>query len=237
MTQDARQPGRPLEGFFLVDEGRRVVGWSPGAGAILGPAADEAVGKPCHEITQALRVRDPLPCGPSCQALEAARRGRTTLCLLRWRHTLGTWSLLHEPLHTRWGFFVLHRIRDVSLEVISLRFLRRVVETLHEEIDEIRLARAVAFTDQVSLTRRERQVLSLLAEGLDTRGIATRLGLSYFTSRNYVQNVLAKLDAHNRVEALLTAQRLGLVPARSPADEDDVEFPAPPPSRPRPRRS
>ncbi|MDR7598297.1 MAG: LuxR C-terminal-related transcriptional regulator, partial [Armatimonadota bacterium] len=50
-----------------------------------------------------------------------------------------------------------------------------------------------------------------LARGLPTRAIAERLSISYYTARNYVQSLLSKLDAHNRVEVVVAAQRLGLL--------------------------
>ena len=62
-----------------------------------------------------------------------------------------------------------------------------------------------------ALTPREREVLRLLAEGCDTKSIAGRLGLSVHTARDHVQNVLEKLDAHSRFEAVRRAGELGLV--------------------------
>lgn len=62
-----------------------------------------------------------------------------------------------------------------------------------------------------ALTPRERQVLGLLAEGCDSKGIATRLGLSVHTARDHVQSVLEKLGSHSRIEAVIRAGELGLV--------------------------
>lgn len=62
-----------------------------------------------------------------------------------------------------------------------------------------------------TLTPREREVLRLLAEGCDSKRIATRLGLSIHTARDHVQSVLEKLDSHSRIEAVLRAGELGLV--------------------------
>jgi DNA-binding NarL/FixJ family response regulator len=61
------------------------------------------------------------------------------------------------------------------------------------------------------LTARERQVLDLLDTGLDAASIAERLFISRNTARNYVQNVLVKLGAHSKVEALAIARREGLL--------------------------
>lgn len=61
------------------------------------------------------------------------------------------------------------------------------------------------------LTRRERDVLGLLADGLDARAMAKSLGISVNTCRGYVKSLLLKLDAHTQLEAVVTATNLGLV--------------------------
>lgn len=74
--------------------------------------------------------------------------------------------------------------------------------------------RAAVPESGASLTSRERDVLSLMGEGLDNKTIAGRLGLSLTTVRGYVQDVLRKLGAHSKLEAVVIASRTGLMPAR-----------------------
>ena len=62
-----------------------------------------------------------------------------------------------------------------------------------------------------SLTERERDVLRLLGEGRDTRVIAAELGITFHTARGYVKSILQKLDSHTQLEAVVTAQRIGLL--------------------------
>ena len=61
------------------------------------------------------------------------------------------------------------------------------------------------------LTPREREVLGLLAQGQSKEAIAQRLFLSANTVRNHIQNILGKLGAHSRLEAVATATREGLI--------------------------
>jgi DNA-binding NarL/FixJ family response regulator len=61
-----------------------------------------------------------------------------------------------------------------------------------------------------SLTTRETEVLALLREGLRNSEIAAQLKVSENTVEFHVRNVLAKLAARNRVEAVTHAQRMGL---------------------------
>jgi DNA-binding NarL/FixJ family response regulator len=60
------------------------------------------------------------------------------------------------------------------------------------------------------LTDREREVLDLVARGYDNRRIARALVLSDKTVRNHVSNVLMKLDAPDRSEAIARARQAGL---------------------------
>jgi len=61
------------------------------------------------------------------------------------------------------------------------------------------------------LTPRERDVLTLLAEGLSTEAIAKKLFISPKTVGTHVQRMLAKLDIHSRAEAVAFAYREGVV--------------------------
>ena len=60
------------------------------------------------------------------------------------------------------------------------------------------------------LTRREREVLALLARGADNDGIALRLVISPETARTHIQRVLSKLGVHSRLEAASFVARTGL---------------------------
>jgi len=55
------------------------------------------------------------------------------------------------------------------------------------------------------LTRRELQVLRLMAAGLPNKAIADRLFVSLHTARNHVKSILRKLGAHSRLEAVAIA--------------------------------
>lgn len=70
-----------------------------------------------------------------------------------------------------------------------------------------------------TLTPREREVLALLAKGLDNQTIADRLVVSINTVRMHVQNVLDKLDAHSRLQAVIRASEYGIVTLGSERDD------------------
>jgi DNA-binding NarL/FixJ family response regulator len=64
------------------------------------------------------------------------------------------------------------------------------------------------------LTRREREVLQALAEGLDSKEIAEKLHITVETERTHMVNILNKLGVHSRLQALVFAARNGLVEIR-----------------------
>lgn len=61
------------------------------------------------------------------------------------------------------------------------------------------------------LTRREREVLQALAEGLDGKEIASKLHITAETERTHMVNILNKLGLHSRLQALIFAVRHGIV--------------------------
>ena len=63
----------------------------------------------------------------------------------------------------------------------------------------------------VRLSPREQEVLELVAEGYSNSMIATRLHLSENTVKTYVENLLSRLNARNRAEAVAAASRQNLI--------------------------
>jgi DNA-binding NarL/FixJ family response regulator len=66
-------------------------------------------------------------------------------------------------------------------------------------------------TDNSHLTARELEVLRMMATGLATEAMASKLFVSVHTMRNHIQNVLTKLGAHSKLEAVAIGTREGLV--------------------------
>lgn len=62
-----------------------------------------------------------------------------------------------------------------------------------------------------ALTRRQRQIIQLLADGHSTRDVAQRLQLSAETVRTHTKAALARLDARDRAHAVAIALRTGLI--------------------------
>jgi DNA-binding NarL/FixJ family response regulator len=69
---------------------------------------------------------------------------------------------------------------------------------------------SVPGADVLRLTERETEILRMVATGLSYKQIASRLVLSHRTVQNHVQNILGKLQLHNRVELVRYAIEHGL---------------------------
>lgn len=67
-----------------------------------------------------------------------------------------------------------------------------------------------AFRRISRLTRREREVLHLLVDGSGTEAIAEKLVISPQTARTHIQNILAKLGVHSRLEAAALVNETGI---------------------------
>lgn len=65
--------------------------------------------------------------------------------------------------------------------------------------------------DDVQLTSREMEVLTLLAEGISNKAIARRLGISVHTVKFHVRALIDKLDAIGRTDAVAHAARRGVI--------------------------
>jgi two-component system response regulator DevR len=83
--------------------------------------------------------------------------------------------------------------------------------TIAEQLKRRRMVDAA----RQKITDRETAVLSLMAEGVASRDIADKLGISYVTVRTHVRNVAGKLGAHNKLEVLARARQLDIVNDRN----------------------
>ena len=113
-------------------------------------------------------------------------------------------------------------VRDLSLEFyvgavavlctglgvwVGLRLTRRkvVIATPEFKLNEPELQR-------LGISKREYEVLELIAQGLSNQEIAERLFVSLNTVKTHSSNLFMKLDARRRTQAIHRAKELGLLP-------------------------
>lgn len=73
--------------------------------------------------------------------------------------------------------------------------------------------------DCAGMTRREQEVVGLIAEALSNKGIASRLHISTHTVKSHVRNIMGKLSLHTRLQIAAHSHRLRQYPVRGGATE------------------
>lgn len=175
---------------MAVDAELRVVGWSTTMADVTGIAGPDALGQPCWDVVAGRGERGEAVCVPGCPVARAA-----------WGEGGAPRMRLVVP---RGG----DRVEvEMSTSMALVEGGTALVHIFHRE--GLRVVDSDA--RPAALTPRQREVLLLLADGLSTPVIATRLGLSKETVRNHVRAVLAELGCHSRLEAVVEARRRGLL--------------------------
>ena len=110
-------------------------------------------------------------------------------------------------------------LRRIGDAIRRVRDGERVIDPALEHVAVLelgRFARQARESSEVvsSLTSREREILSLLAEGLTMKQIGRRLGISPRTVETHVAKLYRKLAVRTRVQAIAKAASLGLIELR-----------------------
>ncbi|MBL7498799.1 response regulator transcription factor [Frankia sp. CNm7] len=109
---------------------------------------------------------------------------------------------------------VLYQIDDELEKIVGQvdsPIVRQSVEIIRNLLDESLLAVPAAEEETVVLTRRERDVLRLVAQGLSNAETARRLFVSTETVKAYLRSVRSKLGVNNRTAAVSVARQAGLL--------------------------
>ena len=169
------------EPLFAFDGGLRVLGWYRGAEELTGLSTAAATGRPCWALLASFTEDGGHTCGPDCSYPRLAREGLPL-------------PSLAVRVGTRRGLLGTIAVRSGDHPVL-LHLLGR--------------DRKPAAPQGQLLTRRQHEVLELLAEGVRAREVALRLGVTQTTVRNHIRAVLRRLESHSQLEAVAKARRLG----------------------------
>jgi PAS domain S-box-containing protein len=191
---------RAGDGVFAIGADGKIMLWNRAAEKILGYAAREVLGRPCCDVFVGRDDRGNRLCYRGCHVMSLVKMGEPVQNFDMETRAKGgrpVWlniSVLALPPEAGRGGLTVHLFRDVTQ---TKELLQMVQE---------RLAPARAPAESASaLTRRELEILRLLATGVNTRAAADRLHVSPATVRNHVQNILGKLGVHSRLEAVAYA--------------------------------
>lgn len=171
------------------------------ASDLLGVSEDDCQGKHCFRVVGGFDDKDLPFCGPNCPVSDLAQTDQEMAPV--------TFQVENSDGESRWirvltipstegsnGPWLVHCAFDVDREYRTSRYLNKVASRNHPSKD---VSQRSQFHE---LTRREREVLDLLAQDEDQKTIASKLGLSYATVRNHVQRIQNKLGVHSILEAV-----------------------------------
>lgn len=199
---------RTGDGACLIDGDERIVLWNAAAEAMLGWAADDAIGRPCAEVLVAVDGRGRAVAGGPASVAGRVRQGRTQ------RHFRVRARTKSGRAHAFDVTVVGFPRDDGDLAATLFLFRPAPPPARRRPPGGERPApseRAAAPGEAGRLTRRETELLDIIASGAGTRAIADRLMVSRATVRNHVQNIFAKLGVHSRLAAVAYATRHGLL--------------------------
>jgi DNA-binding CsgD family transcriptional regulator len=184
---------------FATDQDDRIVFWNAGAARLLNREPDEVLGRRAHRV---FRERDLFAHG---------LRGMNV-------------TLLMIPGRRSHLFTVVHVLQTLDARTLSPAVRPATAASSSPRPFAPSLPPRLAVPDRPPLTCRERQILELISTGLQNKEVARELRISSVTVRNHVQNILAKLDVHSKLEAVSLAYRRAWVsaPARPAAPPASV---------------
>jgi DNA-binding CsgD family transcriptional regulator len=121
----------------------------------------------------------------------------------------------HDATMRAWTHFDLARLHDEDDDEAEARRQMEKALAVARRIGLVALMERAADappTGRIArLTRREREVLALLAEGYADKEIGAKLGVSTFTASNHVRHIREKLRCASRAEAAAMGLRMGIV--------------------------
>jgi len=193
---------RAADGAFVIGPDGRIVLWNRAAERMLGYAAREVIGRPCCDLFVGYDDHGNRLCYRGCHVSTLVKMGDPVQSFdMKTRSKTGRpiWinvSTLVVSGGGAGGPLTVHLFRDTTAT-------KELLTLVHDHLSEP----AAPSTSNGALTRREIEILDLVATGVRTRVIAERLHVSPATVRNHVQNILGKLGAHSRLEAVAWATR------------------------------
>lgn len=177
-----------LDIIYETPSAARIIGYDPGelAGRMaLSIVHEDDASMLAHEFNQVLQ-----------------NPGGTGYAAARVKHKDGSWRLVEAV--------AINLLHDPAVNGIVINY-RDITDSRQYEVAQVRYAVDLAMGEEFRLTDTEKEVLRMMVEGQTNSQIAERLVTSNSTIKFHVGNILRKLGATNRTEAVALALRRYLV--------------------------
>jgi PAS domain S-box-containing protein len=192
--------GQTADGVCGVNVAGQIALWTGSAERILGYSAREVVGRLSCEVFVERDAAENRLCYRGCHALSLVKQSEPVqhvAMATRTKTGKPVWldiSILAVPGPRLDAWSTLHLFRDVTVS-------KEIEALVRQGLPGVQSAVRSEVVPPPALTRRQVEILRLIASGANTRAIAERLLVSPTTVRNHVQNILEKLGVHSRLEA------------------------------------
>lgn len=210
------------DGVFAVDESQRIIHWNAGAERILGFPAEDILGRFCFDVMKGVDEQSKEVCYLGCPVIDCAKSSHPTPgreVKVKAKDGTARWlSMTHTFITAGAGTTGSGNGNNRRLAAV-VHIFRDATEGMEAKQTLVRISREVsAYGASASakepeihhhddLTEREKQVVTMLAQGEGTSSIAKKLVISNATARNHIQNILVKLNVHTRLEAVALVLR------------------------------
>ena len=194
---------RAGDGVFVVADGRILL-WNGAAERILGWSKQEVLAKSCCDVLKGVDADGNRLCYQGCHVQNLVSRGEPVQHFeMETRTKTGKAvcldiSILDVRATVGGHAMTVHLFRDVTAARNLLQMVRERVASVPVPSNG---------NEASLLTRREVEILQLMAAGANTKAMAERLHLSPATIRNHAQNIFSKLNLHSRLEVVAWANR------------------------------
>jgi len=204
---------RSVDGVFALDASQTITFWNQASENITGIPAIHAVGRCCHEVMKGHDLKGKPLCKCDCPLSSLAKGGPSPSSIpMRIEHTDGqkvhlkvSTMLIPSSLEGQWS--VVHVMRHGRDNHPATLFQDNARQAKTSPNIQAAGCQHQVPVGACLLTSREREVLRLLAHGINSEAISEQLHLSVTTIRNHIQRLMAKLDVHSRLEAVAYAHR------------------------------
>ncbi len=216
------------DGVYIVDANKHIVRWNKAAEKLLGYSESDVLDRECYQVIEGKTSPEKTLCSQHCKihagGLKGSPQKNFDVCT-RTSEGEPIWlniSIISPPDAST--PFLAHIVRDITKEKRTGMALDRFMADLgSHSLSPSISAESIAgrgmgdngYTasnrPSVTLSSREIEVLTLLAEGLSTKGLAEKLEISHFTARNHIQNILVKLNLHSKAQAVSYAFKKGIL--------------------------
>jgi len=206
------------DGAFVIDDDLRILFWNKTAEAILGFDREDVTGLFCYQLLHGFDEGRHLICRARCQVAKLALRSKpvpnydihvtTKQGEERW---LNMSVFTYRMVDTNGKKMIVHLFHDLDQKKVDEKLITHLIELINRYQYPSNKDMIGMKSLQESLTSREREILTLLAQGHGTRDIANLLSLSLHTVRNHIQHILQKLQVHTRLEAVAIALKHNLI--------------------------